>query len=343
MKKLISFSLILSSLFAADFQVGAGVGAGNGYKFMNVRMQKYLTPQNTIRFQMDATTKIDGSNAKRALVGASQKLNINLNNINSYAFADAGYQVNNSKKNGFVADMGIGVSYNVSNNVDSFMEVSAIRDLTNHNNHYQVLAGVLYKFDSQMQEAELLPEYTKPQPQKQAKTYKPAAPVYAQNVTISQPEKKKVVVKKVAKIEPKEKIEKINVAQNNVIDIDKESTENKVVIAQNSVKNTPSFKFVMHFDKNSRYIHEEDMQHLIDFAEYLQSHPNVKAEIQGYTDNSGNEALNKLISEKKAKLVYNILIDLGVNKNQISYKGYGADSIKSKTEQANMVVAKLQA
>jgi len=330
MKKLISFSVILTSLFAVDYQIGAGVGAGNGYKFMNVKMEKYLTPQNTIRFEMEATTKTNEGKKQKILLGASQTLS-DENSVKTYTFIDAGYQKSENSKNGAVADIGIGASYNVKENVDTFVEVSAIRDIANHKNNYEVLAGVAYKFDSNTEELS-----------SENKTYKPVAPAYAQNVKImkkKQEPKKLVAVQKVEE-KPVEKLDDIAM-QDNMIDIDKESSENKVVIAQNSDSN---FKFVMHYDRHSRYLQEEDMQHLIEFAEYLQAHPSIKAEIQGYTDNSGTNIENQKLSEKRAKLVYNILLDLGVSKEQLSYKGYGAvDSLKSNTQRANRVIAKLQA
>lgn len=55
----------------------------------------------------------------------------------------------------------------------------------------------------------------------------------------------------------------------------------------------------------------------------LDTDPNLKIEIGGYTDNSGNTASNITISQKRAKFVYDHLIKSGYNANKLSYKGYG--------------------
>jgi outer membrane protein OmpA-like peptidoglycan-associated protein len=58
-------------------------------------------------------------------------------------------------------------------------------------------------------------------------------------------------------------------------------------------------------------------------ASYLRKNTNVQGEIACHTDNSGNPALNLQISEARAKIVYDYLIQKGVNSTQITYKGYG--------------------
>jgi OOP family OmpA-OmpF porin len=68
------------------------------------------------------------------------------------------------------------------------------------------------------------------------------------------------------------------------------------------------------------------MERIQKFADFLKQHPEVKAEIQGYTDNRGSAAYNKKLSERRAKAVYEALINLGVSKEQLSYKGYGAEN-----------------
>ena len=62
------------------------------------------------------------------------------------------------------------------------------------------------------------------------------------------------------------------------------------------------------------------------FAEFLKQNPSVKAEIQGYTDNKGSKAYNIKLSAKRAKSVYNELINLGISADRLSYKGYGPEN-----------------
>jgi outer membrane protein OmpA-like peptidoglycan-associated protein len=55
----------------------------------------------------------------------------------------------------------------------------------------------------------------------------------------------------------------------------------------------------------------------------LQKSPNLKMQIRGHTDNVGDEASNQLLSENRAKAVYDYLIAKGIPASQLSYKGFG--------------------
>ncbi len=57
---------------------------------------------------------------------------------------------------------------------------------------------------------------------------------------------------------------------------------------------------------------------------FLVQNPNLKIEISGHTDNQGAETLNLELSKNRALSVYNYLVKKGINKNRLSYKGYGA-------------------
>lgn len=49
----------------------------------------------------------------------------------------------------------------------------------------------------------------------------------------------------------------------------------------------------------------------------------AKVEIRGHTDNEGTEKYNLELSENRAKSVYNYLINRGIDKERMVYKGYG--------------------
>ncbi len=63
-----------------------------------------------------------------------------------------------------------------------------------------------------------------------------------------------------------------------------------------------------------------ELQKLIDF---LGLNPGVKIEVSGHTDNKGSLQANQILSENRAKAVYQYLIANGINAGRISYKGYG--------------------
>lgn len=52
----------------------------------------------------------------------------------------------------------------------------------------------------------------------------------------------------------------------------------------------------------------------------------IKVEISGYTDNVGNEAYNLNLSKKRAKSVYNYLIEKGISSSKLSFAGLGEAS-----------------
>ncbi|WP_343328802.1 OmpA family protein [Polaribacter staleyi] len=64
---------------------------------------------------------------------------------------------------------------------------------------------------------------------------------------------------------------------------------------------------------------------------YLENNSSAKAELIGYADETGPEGYNKFLSEKRAKTVYNILVDAGVDANRLSYKGDGEDTTATST------------
>lgn len=57
---------------------------------------------------------------------------------------------------------------------------------------------------------------------------------------------------------------------------------------------------------------------------YLLNHPKKTVKVEGHTDNVGSEQTNSKLSEARAKAVANYLILKGIDKNHISYRGYGS-------------------
>ncbi len=55
----------------------------------------------------------------------------------------------------------------------------------------------------------------------------------------------------------------------------------------------------------------------------MRDNPELKIEIQGHTDNQGAPAANQLLSEKRARAVYEYFLDKGMDISRISYRGFG--------------------
>jgi outer membrane protein OmpA-like peptidoglycan-associated protein len=59
------------------------------------------------------------------------------------------------------------------------------------------------------------------------------------------------------------------------------------------------------------------------FADYLRQHATLKLEIRGHTDNKGDPSANLALSTDRAFTVYAFLLNKGVQKNRLSFRGYG--------------------
>jgi outer membrane protein OmpA-like peptidoglycan-associated protein len=58
--------------------------------------------------------------------------------------------------------------------------------------------------------------------------------------------------------------------------------------------------------------------------EILKNYPNAKFAINGHTDNVGNAKANQKLSEARAKVIMDLLIEKGVNPNNLTSQGFGA-------------------
>lgn len=63
-----------------------------------------------------------------------------------------------------------------------------------------------------------------------------------------------------------------------------------------------------------------ELQKLIDF---LEMNKTLFIEIEGHTDNVGNEEMNQNLSESRAKEVYDYLVNKGIEINRMIFRGYG--------------------
>lgn len=92
----------------------------------------------------------------------------------------------------------------------------------------------------------------------------------------------------------------------------------------------------VNFEFNKATLTSESYPILYNAAEVLLTHPSVKVEIQGYTDNVGGEAYNKKLSEKRAETVKNFLVAKGVAASRLTTVGFGeADPIVDNNTPSN--------
>jgi outer membrane protein OmpA-like peptidoglycan-associated protein len=81
----------------------------------------------------------------------------------------------------------------------------------------------------------------------------------------------------------------------------------------------------IYYQTGSDELFPESIIVLNEFAFFLKDHPEMKIEIQGHTDNTGNAQENIELSQKRAEKVIQFLQEKGVDKANIRAKGYGAE------------------
>jgi outer membrane protein OmpA-like peptidoglycan-associated protein/tetratricopeptide (TPR) repeat protein len=77
------------------------------------------------------------------------------------------------------------------------------------------------------------------------------------------------------------------------------------------------------FDTNRFDIKPESISELKKLIDFLTINPTITIEISGHTDDVGNDQLNQVLSENRAKSVYQYLVQNGINPQRLVYKGYG--------------------
>ncbi|QCT95308.1 OmpA family protein [Caminibacter mediatlanticus TB-2] len=355
-KTIISLSLAAVSMFAAtNYEFGASLGRNNvsnspiaDYNFLNLRIGKYLPKNHILRFELERSEKFGGNNAltnqhlTRALVNVEHYFTLENSAITPYAFIGAGYQwVSGDYDNNVVADLGIGAKYLISSKWDAFVELRGLRDFGNNDNHYGALIGFTYKCGT-TQKAAPVPApmpVEKPAPKDSdgdgvvdsmdncpntpagVKVDANGCPVDSDGDGVAD------YLDKCPNTPAGVKVD----ANGCPVDSDGDGVADYLDKCPNTPKGFKvdqngcaiTYNFEINFDTNSAKIKPEYMPKIEKFAEFLKNHPDVKAEIQGYTDNRGSATYNMILSEKRAKAVYEALLKLGVNKDQITFVGYG--------------------
>ncbi|WP_235299158.1 OmpA family protein [Portibacter marinus] len=77
------------------------------------------------------------------------------------------------------------------------------------------------------------------------------------------------------------------------------------------------------FQTGSAAIESGSGEEVDNLASILKAYPGVNVEIQGHTDNIGDAAVNKALSQARAEAVKARLVDRGIDSNRLVAKGYG--------------------
>jgi len=79
----------------------------------------------------------------------------------------------------------------------------------------------------------------------------------------------------------------------------------------------------IHFATNSFELSENSRQIIDEFILFLNENPKITIDIQGHTDDVGDDAANLSLSVNRARVVYEYLIENGIAQKRLSHHGYG--------------------
>ncbi|WP_223847101.1 OmpA family protein [Hymenobacter montanus] len=94
------------------------------------------------------------------------------------------------------------------------------------------------------------------------------------------------------------------------------------------------------FDTNSAALRPASEADITKMAVVLQKYPDTNVLVEGHTDNTGTDAINQPLSERRAQAVASSTIAKGVSASRVTSKGYGssqpvADNSTAEGRQAN--------
>lgn len=78
------------------------------------------------------------------------------------------------------------------------------------------------------------------------------------------------------------------------------------------------------FSTGSAQLIANSYKPLGEMVKILQDDPNLKLDVEGYTDNVGSEAVNQALSEKRAYAVMQYFVSKGINADRLHAAGYGS-------------------
>ncbi len=82
----------------------------------------------------------------------------------------------------------------------------------------------------------------------------------------------------------------------------------------------------VNFELNSARLTEGSIRVLDDAAATLKKHSDIKAEVAGHTDSTGDASYNQQLSQRRAESVMRFLVSKGVDAGRLNAKGYGESS-----------------
>lgn len=99
----------------------------------------------------------------------------------------------------------------------------------------------------------------------------------------------------------------------------REPTREEREQAQEDLVEIPNITFVT----DSARLTKDGRRVVRDAAEVLEDHPEVEVRIEGHTDSVGTPSHNQRLSERRADEVLDRLVELGIDRDRLTAKGFG--------------------
>lgn len=80
------------------------------------------------------------------------------------------------------------------------------------------------------------------------------------------------------------------------------------------------------FDTGKSSLQAASEEQLTNIAEIMKAYPQVELKLGGYTDNKGDAAANKELSQKRAEIVKEMLVKKGIDAKRLEAEGYGQEN-----------------
>ncbi len=106
-------------------------------------------------------------------------------------------------------------------------------------------------------------------------------------------------------------IKNIRIAAGGVKYYDRVVTDGKIIV--NGIK----------FDVNKATLKPESMGPINRIYKLMVKNPGINFSVEGHTDSQGDFDFNQKLSEERAKVVMNNLVELGIDKSRLASKGWG--------------------
>ncbi len=79
----------------------------------------------------------------------------------------------------------------------------------------------------------------------------------------------------------------------------------------------------IYFEYDKAVLQAKSTEIIVEMADMLKAHPEIRLSIEGHTDSQGSTSYNQKLSNSRAAAVKQALLQLGIADERLTYKGWG--------------------